>query len=160
MSDNKNDECGNVIEAPVGITPKTSRLLSPRSSNVEDAAIQKSVIQQQKKPDLNMNKSENTNTSDNKSKENVADQEEKDKDKDEKRFQTVVRPPTMRKRSYSFTDGSIKHPILPPVKRWKVGPGRGGGGRGRGTGLNSRLGAGLGPPGSKKRSSVKVFTRR
>ena len=27
--------------------------------------------------------------------------------------------------------------------------GRGGGGRGRGTGLNSRLGAGLGPPGSK-----------
>ena len=77
MSDNKNDECGNVIEAPVGITPKTSRLLSPRSSNVEDAAIQKSVIQQQKKPDLNMNKSENTNTSDNKSKENVADQEEK-----------------------------------------------------------------------------------
>ena len=43
----------------------------------------------------------------------------------------------LRKRSYSFSDGSIKHPSLPPVKRWKAGPGRGG--RGRGAGSNNRL---------------------
>ena len=35
-----------------------------------------------------------------------------------------------RKRSYSFTEGHIKHPAS--VKRWKLG--RGGGGRGRGAG--------------------------
>ena len=47
----------------------------------------------------------------------------------------------IRKRSYSFSDGGgegrgggghIKHPPLPPAKRWKVG--RPGGGRGRGGG--------------------------
>ena len=37
--------------------------------------------------------------------------------------------------------GSMKHPALPPVKRWKAGRG-GGGGRGRGAGPNSRLGPG------------------
>ena len=42
--------------------------------------------------------------------------------------------------------GSIKHPSIPPAKRWKIGPGRGGGGRGRGAGPNSRV---TGPPGSK-----------
>ena len=36
-----------------------------------------------------------------------------------------------RKRSYSFTEGHIKHPAS--VKRWKLG--RGGGGRGRGGGV-------------------------
>ena len=51
----------------------------------------------------------------------------------------------MRKRSYSFSDGAIKHPSLPPVKRWKAGPGRVG--RGRGASSNNRLVNG--PLGSK-----------
>ena len=47
------------------------------------------------------------------------------------------RPSIVRKRSYSFSDGHLKHPTLPPVKRleynrWK--PGRSGGGRRRGAG--------------------------
>jgi len=62
----------------------------------------------------------------------------------------LPKPSIVRKRSYSFSDGHIKHPTLPPIKRWK--PGRSGGGRGRGTG-----GGGGGgthsvhprPPGSK-----------
>lgn len=62
----------------------------------------------------------------------------------------LPRSSIVRKRSYSFSDGHIKHPTLPPVKRWK--PGRSGGGRGRGAG-----GSGGGsvhsvhprPPGSK-----------
>ena len=52
----------------------------------------------------------------------------------------VVRTGTMRKRSYSFSDGPMKHPPLPPVKRWKSG--RGGGGRVGGRG-------GVGVSGSK-----------
>ena len=80
---------------------------------------------------------------DSKSKENMGEAEEKE----EKRVPSVsVRPAAMRKRSYSFSDGSMKHPALPPIKRWKTGPGRGGG-RGRGVGPNGRIGAG--PPGSK-----------
>ena len=80
---------------------------------------------------------------DSKSKENMGETEEKE----EKRVPSVsVRPAAMRKRSYSFSDGSMKHPALPPIKRWKTGPGRGGG-RGRGVGPNGRIGAG--PPGSK-----------
>jgi len=63
---------------------------------------------------------------------------------------SVPRPSIVRKRSYSFSDGHMKHPTLPLVKRWK--PGRPGGGRGRGAG-----GGGGGsvhsvhprPPGSK-----------
>merc|ERR1719394_489412 len=80
---------------------------------------------------------------DSRSKENMGETEEKE----EKRVPSVsVRPAAMRKRSYSFSDGSMKHPALPPIKRWKTGPGRGGG-RGRGAGPNGRIGAG--PPGSK-----------
>merc|ERR1719443_268349 len=71
-----------------------------------------------------------------KSKENIGETEEKE----EKRVPSVsVRPAAMRKRSYSFSDGSMKHPALPPIKRWKTGPGRDGG-RGRGVGPNGRIG--------------------
>jgi len=60
----------------------------------------------------------------------------------------LPRPSIVRKRSYSFSDGHIKHPTLPPVKRWK--PGRSGGGRGRGAGGGGGGGsAHPRPPGSK-----------
>ena len=69
------------------------------------------------------------------SKENVAVEVENseaaptsEQEKDKKVAGSLVRPVTMRKRSYSFSDGPMKHPPLPPVKRWKSG--RGGGGRG------------------------------
>ena len=45
---------------------------------------------------------------------------------------SLPRPSIVRKRSYSFSDGHIKHPTMPPVRRWT--PGRSGGGRGRGAG--------------------------
>ena len=82
------------------------------------------------------------------SKENVAVEVENseaaptsEQEKDKKVAGSLVRPVTMRKRSYSFSDGPMKHPPLPPVKRWKSG--RGGGGRGGG-----RVG-GVGVSGSK-----------
>ena len=82
------------------------------------------------------------------SKENVAVEVENseaaptsEQEKDKKVGGSLVRPVTMRKRSYSFSDGPMKHPPLPPVKRWKSG--RGGGGRGGG-----RVG-GVGVSGSK-----------
>ena len=63
-----------------------------------------------------------------------------DQEKEKKLSGSLVRAGTMRKRSYSFSDGPMKHPPLPPVKRWKSG--RGGGGRGGGRG-------GVGVSGSK-----------
>ena len=79
------------------------------------------------------------------SKENVAmdveaDTGSADQEKEKKLSGSLVRAGTMRKRSYSFSDGPMKHPPLPPVKRWKSG--RGGGGRGGGRG-------GVGVSGSK-----------
>ena len=97
--------------------------LSPRSDNVT-----------QNKKDQKNNDIKPAAVVEVKSKENVSENEER---------KTVQRSTVLRKRSYSFSDGSIKHPSLPPVKRWKLGSGRGGG-RGRGLGPNSRPGAGPG----------------
>ena len=67
---------------------------------------------------------------DSRCKENVASGESTGTEAEKK---SLPRPSIVRKRSYSFSDGHIKHPtLLPPVKRWK--PGRSGGGRGRGAG--------------------------
>jgi len=88
---------------------------------------------------------------DSRCKENVAaDATAGDTTATETEKKTLPKPSIVRKRSYSFSDGHIKHPTLPPIKRWK--PGRSGGGRGRGAG-----GGGSGsthsvhprPPGSK-----------
>eukprot|EP00092_Neocalanus_flemingeri_P020387 GFUD01022085.1.p1 GENE.GFUD01022085.1~~GFUD01022085.1.p1 ORF type:complete len:1165 (+),score=332.33 GFUD01022085.1:40-3534(+) len=84
---------------------------------------------------------------DTRSKENVGDGGDNSAELEKK---NLPRASIVRKRSYSFSDGHIKHPTLPPIKRWK--PGRSGGGRGRGAGGGGGGGTHIvhpRPPGSK-----------
>ena len=124
-----------------GDTKQSNRVqLSPQSLNVSEAS---------KKLVLETDRSSLKVESEPGSKENVAVEVEAgeagvsgpEQEKERKVGGGVVRTVTMRKRSYSFSDGPMKHPPLPPVKRWKSG--RGGGGRGGG-----RVG-GVGVSGSK-----------
>ena len=124
-----------------GDTKQSNRVqLSPQSLNVSEAS--KKLVLETDRTSLKVESEPG-------SKENVAVEVEAgeagvsgpEQEKERKVGGGVVRTVTMRKRSYSFSDGPMKHPPLPPVKRWKSG--RGGGGRGGG-----RVG-GVGVSGSK-----------
>jgi len=159
----ENESDSNASDTKVKVVQKRgARLqLSPHSHNVPDMGrktvhFESKVEEDEKKKVIRKHRPGVCGTvsgdDDSRCKENVADDvtAASDNTAGETEKTSAPRPSIVRKRSYSFSDGHMKHPTLPPVKRWKQG--RSGGGRGRGAG-----GGGGGsvhsvhprPPGSK-----------